>query len=423
MSPSTDRTIQADLRGADPDRTIAASVTPAADAERTLAASAPTDGERTVAMGETPAPRPTTARKRKKDHTRSQPKLIDAERVAQRIGNYEIVSFLGEGGMGTVFKARHKELGRISALKVIHFDASNQATAEQFLREARLAAAVEHPNLVTLYDFGRLDDILYMSMRFIDGGDVDGRLKREGVLQERDARGVMLDATRALEAIHRAGLIHRDIKPGNLFLDGGGIAYLGDLGLACLVSENADHEGSFAGTPAFTSPEQAQGQALDIRTDIYSLGAVYYTMATASRPFEGKSPFEVLAKVVQAPTPDPRRLNPTVSNDQAAVIMRAMAKDRSQRYATPNEMLDDLMALAEGRPLVHTRTAQLGEQPQPRTSRYSADGENQRREQAERERRVTVLRTSGLNFAPMVETPQAKPEGFARRLLRGLFGR
>lgn len=418
-APDPDATIDENLLGPQHSPTVLQDV-PAVDAAAaTLPMEDGSSGHRPRASSR-PTPGSGSSSSRRGSGSRL---LKDADGIKE-VDAYQIIDFLGEGGMGTVFRAQHRDLGRITALKVVHLSQTTERNAEQFLREARLAATVEHPNLVTLYDFGQVDDLLYMAMRFVDGGDVDQKLKREGVLPAREAIGIMLDCTRAVDAIFNAEMVHRDIKPGNIFLDRGGNAYLGDLGLACLVTDKAHQQGGFAGTPAFASPEQAQLQEVDIRSDVYSLGGVFYAMLTASRPFEGSTPFEVLGKVISAPTPDPRVLNPDCPDDVAAVIMRAMAKDRDLRYATPNEMLEDLMALAGDKALVHTRGGPVGTQPRPSTERYNSAAERQAVDQAEQARRVTVLRQSGLGYQVDDLTTDDKPAGLLKRLARRLgFGR
>ena len=309
------------------------------------------------------APRPDTGKLR----IAPEQSPLHGRKLPKIIGSYRILEFLGAGGMGTVFKAKHVDLDRITALKVITIDESTtDEQAAQFLREARSAAAVEHPHLVTLYGIGRQQDLLYMAMRFIDGGDVSLRMQRDGVMDSKDAIRIFTHCIEALTAIYDARMVHRDIKPGNIFLDNNGNAFLGDLGLAILAGDRNEiaDEGAFAGTPAYTSPEQAKGEKVDIRTDIYALGACLYFMLTAEPPYLGSTPFEVLAKAINAPTPDPRMLNRGISNELAAICMRAMAKEPLHRYPDPHQVVDDIRAVAMGQPLVHTRPAPVGHFPE-----------------------------------------------------------
>ncbi|MFM2091760.1 MAG: Serine/threonine-protein kinase PknB [Planctomycetota bacterium] len=275
--------------------------------------------------------------------------------LGRTLGGFDLGEVLGEGGMGSVYRAVQRSLGRPVALKVISGAfAKDPEFAERFLREARAAAAINHPNVITCIDVGTAGDRLYMALELVTGGDAAQLAKRcGGHLPEHRAVEIAADAARGLCAIARAGLIHRDIKPSNIFICDDGAAKLADLGLA-RTSAGDDRmtvTGRAMGTPAFMSPEQARGAAdIDIRSDIYALGATLYALATGHAPFEGTSPWVVVAKVLNDEPEDPRRRVRGLSDGFALVVARAMAKDRAQRYPTPEHLVADLERLLQGAP-------------------------------------------------------------------------
>jgi len=229
--------------------------------------------------------------------------IIDSEVLKalgpQVVGGYEIQEKLGEGGMAVVYKATQSSLGRTAALKMMKAGAEqNKSLVDRFEREARAMASINHPNVVTCYDTGRDKGHLYIALEFVDGGDVEDLLKEHGgMLPEQRALEVVYDCLMGLSAIEAAGLVHRDIKPGNIFITQRGEAKLADLGLARRSDgdDRMTQTGSIIGTPAFMSPEQAQGEAeIDVRSDIYALGATLYAMLTGANPFKGKTPFAVV---------------------------------------------------------------------------------------------------------------------------------
>jgi len=281
--------------------------------------------------------------------------LTENRVLPESFGPYRIVSQLGEGGMATVYRAEHTTLGRVVALKVLKHDfVGKPGFTQLFLREAKLAATVEHPNVVPIYDAGEMNGRLYMALRYIPGGDVMRRLQERHRLSVVESLQIAMDCAKGLAAIHKAGLIHRDIKPGNIFLEEDGIALLADLGIARAV--NADESltkiympGLAMGTPAYMSPEQARGQSnIDIRSDIYALGATLFQILTGREVFLGNTEFETVAKVIYEPPPDPRTLNADVPQALVQVIHRALEKDREKRYQAPLELLDGLRAIRDG---------------------------------------------------------------------------
>ncbi len=262
-------------------------------------------------------------------------------------GDWEVLEELGAGGMGAVYRARQLSLGREVAIKVLPAHQSGGQASERFLREARSAAAVSHPNVITVFAAGRDEATgrLFIAMELVPGGDAAALMARcGGRLPERRALELARDIARGLTALEAARLVHRDIKPANLFLAADGTAKLADLGLARGLADRMTETGAVVGTPAYMSPEQAQGtQAeLDIGTDIYAVGASLYTLLTGKPPFEAPGVVHLLRKVLDAPPPDPRADAPEVSAATAAIVRRAMAKDRGSRHATAADLLTDL---------------------------------------------------------------------------------
>lgn len=280
------------------------------------------------------------------------------------VSGYRILGTLGMGGMSTVYRAVQLSMEREVALKVLDQQGPPDPTyTERFLLEARSAGRISHPNVVTCYDVGvHHGSRLYMALELVTGGDSTQLAdKHGGRLPERMALGILRDAARGLGAIHAVGLIHRDIKPANLFIAADGSAKLGDLGLVRNVTSSGKYPtlvGVAVGTPAFMSPEQSQGaKGLDIRSDIYALGASVFALLAGRPPCEADSVFDLVQLIVNSPTPDIRSYRPEVSAVTAAVLLKAMHKDRSARYQTPLELLtaaDDALARLADAPLTAT---------------------------------------------------------------------
>ncbi len=275
-----------------------------------------------------------------------------------RFGQYRILGLLGVGGMGQVYQAVQGTLERLVALKVMRPElASDPQFSERFLREARAAASVCHHHLVIIFDAGSQDGRLYMAFQFVAGGDLDAELARRSRYAVNDALALIAGCCEGLQAIHEAGLVHRDIKPHNIFLDAKGRPKLGDFGLA-RQAQGADRmtmTGVGMGTPAFMAPEQAQGLAdIDIRADVHALGSTLFTLLTGTPPFSGLTPWMVVNAVCNEPAPDPRTLVPSLPEAVAAITLRCLAKRREDRYQTPEELRADL---------VRVRDALLGQTP------------------------------------------------------------
>lgn len=268
------------------------------------------------------------------------------------IPGYEVLELLGEGGMGMVYKARQKSLDRIVALKVLPPSAAREASfIKRFISEARTVARLNHENIIAGIDVGEAGGTYYFAMEHVEGDSVADLIEAQGPLEERFALQVAAQMARALQHAHKHGLVHRDVKPQNILVTRSNLAKLCDLGLAKLQSEKgADPTGVPVGTPHYLSPEQARGEAdVDIRSDIYSLGATLYHMLTGHTPFEGQSPMVLMTKhLTEDPVP-PRRRNPSVSKAASDLVLAMMAKDKEDRHQTPEELLEDIERVLAGK--------------------------------------------------------------------------
>jgi hypothetical protein len=266
-------------------------------------------------------------------------------------GDYEILAELGAGGMGKVYRARDLTLERLVALKTLAPQfGSDTGFVQRFLKEARAAARLNHPNIVQIYDFGQVDQTYYLAMEYVDGHSLGAYLRR-GHFGERDALLVIRHAARALAVAHAEGLIHRDIKPHNLMLTSKGEVKLVDLGIAKRVDEDQSltQTGQAVGTPHYISPEQIRGSRdIDARADIYSLGATLYHLVTGHTPFPGSSGALVMSMHLVQPLADPRTYVPGLSEGICRVIRKMMAKSRDERYPDVDSLDRDLYRLQTG---------------------------------------------------------------------------
>ncbi|GEM_PF-2543838 len=257
----------------------------------------------------------------------------------EKLGKYELVSPLGQGGMGVVWRARHTELGRDVAIKVmLAGEHASEEMLQRFRREARLAAKLQDPGIVHVFDYGNEGRLHYFVMELVEGQSLKELLAKGPLPVDRAVR-IATEAARALAAAHEAGVVHRDVKPGNLLIDTKGRVRVADFGLAKDLSDaSLTTTGTVFGTPSYMAPEQAAGETSRIspRTDVYALGAVLYEMLTGRPPFTG-SALAVLRQIdSEAPTP-PSKVNPSVDSAVEAVVMRALAKEPEQRYLNAKE--------------------------------------------------------------------------------------
>lgn len=264
---------------------------------------------------------------------------------------YELVSHIARGGMADVYEARDTLLGRRVAVKVLHSQfSSDEAFVKRFRREAQAAANLSHPNIVSIYDWGEDGDTYFIVMELIEGRTLRDVLKSERQLLPRRASEIGAEVASALSVAHRAGLVHRDIKPGNILLAPDGTVRVTDFGIARAWDDSQEltRTGAVIGTATYFSPEQAQGMTADERSDLYSLGVVLYEMITGSPPFTGDSPVAVAYQHVSTPVTMPSTLTPDIPADQESIIVRALSKDPAGRYQTADEMRADLLSFLRG---------------------------------------------------------------------------
>ena len=277
--------------------------------------------------------------------------MADSIPPGTRFGDYEILEELGAGGMGKVYRARDLTLERLVALKMLaHQFSSDAGFVQRFLKEARAAARLNHPNIVQIYDFGCVASVYYLAMEFVDGHSL-GTYQKRGHFSETESIQIIRHACRALSVAHADGIVHRDIKPDNLMLTSRGDVKLVDLGIAKRVEESQSltQTGQAIGTPHYISPEQIRGQKdVDSRADVYSLGATLYHLVTGHTPYPGSSGPIVMSMHLVEPLPDPRRFEAGLSEGICRVIRKMMAKDRDERYGDVYALDLDLYRLQCG---------------------------------------------------------------------------
>ena len=269
---------------------------------------------------------------------------------ASKIGHYTIVSELGRGGMGVVYKAHEESLNRFVAIKVLGDHLSEDPTfVARFVREAQAAAALSHPNIIQIFFIGEDTGRHYFVMEYVSGKSLLAMVRAEGRIGNPRAAQYMLQATNGLAAAHDKGFIHRDIKPANLMVTEQGLLKIADFGLALPsdATTKLTATGMLMGTPGYLSPEQCRGEGVDRRTDIYSLGVTYYELLSGRMPFQADSPLALLHKILQEEPPDITSLSDSVDPETQRIVNRMIAKDREKRYQDCHELAGDLEKLLE----------------------------------------------------------------------------
>jgi serine/threonine protein kinase len=263
-----------------------------------------------------------------------------------KVGKYEVLEQVGEGAMGVVYRAKDPILNRTVAIKVMSEGLANdEALRERFLREAQAAGSLQHPNVVTIFDFGETEGHLFIAMEFIQGADLEHLLQHNAPLSLAAKLDIMIDVLNGLGYAHKRGIIHRDIKPANIRVDDEGHARIMDFGVARLSTSNMTKTGVMMGTPNYMAPEQVTGEALTAAVDLFSAGAVLYELLTNTKPFAGDTMHSVLYKIVSEPPPDLGELKPDLPPALNGIVRKALAKDPAERYRTAAEMANAVTAV------------------------------------------------------------------------------
>ncbi len=306
-------------------------------AQDTLATVAPDDAAEVMVM---PAQKPSDS---------GDAPAPTSEKGASTLDHYKLMKKLGQGGMGAVYKAQDTKLDRIVAIKVLAKElSSKEAYVLRFEREARVMVKLDHPNILRAFDVGKAKGFHYLTMEFVEGGSVEGWLKKLGKFSVGDAMHIVLKTAEALQHAHDKSMIHRDIKPDNILLTKDGVIKVADLGLAKDTSEDVSltKTGAGAGTPIYMAPEQARDvKHVDGRVDIYALGVMMYVFLTGQAPFQGNTIVELITAKEKGKFDPIRKHNSDVPTKVDLIVDKMLAKDPKQRYATCQEVIDQLEPL------------------------------------------------------------------------------
>jgi serine/threonine protein kinase len=265
----------------------------------------------------------------------------------EKIGKYKIIDLLGKGAMGIVYKALDPDIDREVAIKTIRFDLISDDNEKnelmlRFIREAQAAGKLVHPNIITIHDVGKEKDMTYIVMQFIDGPSLQNLISSKKRLPAPDIINLMIQLSDALNFAHNSGIVHRDIKPANILLDESGKPHICDFGVAHVEMSTITQTGATIGTPSYMSPEQVMGKKIDKRSDIFSLGAIFYELLTGRRPFEGESITTVIYKIVNEEVMPLTQVRKELPPEFEEIINKALAKDPDNRYGSCVELAEDL---------------------------------------------------------------------------------
>lgn len=270
------------------------------------------------------------------------------ELLGKTLGKYRLEKYLGYGAMARVYMAQHLTLQRPAAIKILHAHySSDSELMNQFIEEAKNLAKLRHPNIVQVYDIERQDSLAYIIMEYVDGPTLrklihDARDNNQRLQVSRSFR-IVYSLAVALSYAHQRGIVHRDVKPGNVMLENTGRVVLADFGLARILSgKNLTLPGTIKGTPAYMSPEQALGQPSQPRSDIYALGVMFYELLTGQLPFDDENPFTIAMKHVNDSLVPPKDLVPEIPEMAEKIIIKSMSKDPTERYKSVNDFISDL---------------------------------------------------------------------------------
>lgn len=268
--------------------------------------------------------------------------------AGKKMGGYHLLTRVGVGGMGEVYRAVQESLGRVVALKILSPElTSDRNFVEKFVREARAAGKLNHPNVVHVHEVNEENGLYFFSMELIEGGSVQDLVSKGRKLEPKRATEIILQAARALEFAEKAGIVHCDIKPDNLMLTASGDVRLADLGIAKTLNEKgkAEQSDGVFGSPHFMAPEQARGLPMDHRSDLYSLGVTYYRILLGRVPFNGKDAREIMEKQVFDEPESPRKIDPSLPSLAYSILAKILKKKPAERYQSATALIKDLESL------------------------------------------------------------------------------
>jgi serine/threonine-protein kinase len=268
------------------------------------------------------------------------------------LGRYEILEELGRGAMGIVYKGRDPKLNRVTAIKTIRFtdDFDEEQAAkirEQFYREAEVVAKLSHPNIVTIYDVGEDLDLSYLAMEYLEGENLEAFVRKDNLMPIRKGIDLTAQVCDALAYAHSHGIVHRDIKPANIMILKNGLVKVTDFGIARATATSKTRTGVIKGTPYYMSPEQISGMKVDGRSDIFSLGIVFYQLLTGELPFGGENLAAIMYQITTVEPDPPTKHNPKIYKAAVAIVNRALEKSLESRYQDAKQMGDHLRLLAQ----------------------------------------------------------------------------
>jgi CHASE2 domain-containing sensor protein/predicted Ser/Thr protein kinase len=275
--------------------------------------------------------------------------MMESAGEAPTIGRYQMIRELGRGEMGIVYLGKDPVINRLVAIKTVRFgdavdDSEVKPIKERFFKEAEAAGRLSHPNIVTVYDVGEDYDLSYIAMEFIEGKDLTQHCRRNSLLPMKAVLKIAGTVGQALDYAHAQGVVHRDIKPGNIMLLKDGSLKITDFGIARIATSSRTRTGIIMGTPTYMSPEQLAGRRVDGRSDIFSLGIVLYELLTGEKPFKGESITTLMYQIANSPHPSPRDYNPNIPEPCLRIIDKALMKEAEKRYQRGNELFEDIRA-------------------------------------------------------------------------------
>jgi tRNA A-37 threonylcarbamoyl transferase component Bud32 len=277
--------------------------------------------------------------------------------VEGRIGKYTIIEEIGRGAMGIVYKAVDPLIDRTVAIKTIRFDMYGQPeqrveAQKRFLREAKSAGNITHPNIVTIYDMGEDNGVFYIAMEYVDGPSLESILAARKKWSIEETIRLVVEIADGLDSTHKKGIIHRDIKPGNILIDKEGRPHIVDFGIARIPTSNLTQTSAVMGTPYYMAPEQVAARKIDHRVDIFALGAIFYEMLTLEKPFSGENLTTVIYKIMNESPPPLREFQADVPPGLEPIIQKVLAKDPDSRYQSCRDLIDDLLRYADANGMV-----------------------------------------------------------------------